>query len=177
MQIISGRFKHSPLKSPNSDLTHPMGNREKIALFNQLFGEIEGKTVLDAFAGTGALGLEALSLGAKSAVFIEKSPKIAKILEENVESVLKDEKNLAKIIISDIKNFGIEEKFDLIFADPPYGLYSEAILSPLLPLLNETAILAISAPKTAKTPDFEGLELISRREYAGSAIILFRKTK
>ena len=104
MQIISGRFKHSNLKSPNDEHTHPMGNREKIALFNQLYGEIEGKTVLDAFAGTGALGLEALSIGAKSAVFIEKNQKIAKILKENIESVLKAEKNLAKVIISDVKN-------------------------------------------------------------------------
>ena len=84
MQIISGRFKHQTIKSPNDTLTHPMGSREKMALFNMLTGEITGKNVLDVFAGTGALGLEALSLGAKSVVFIEKSPKIAKILKEKL---------------------------------------------------------------------------------------------
>ena len=73
MQIISGKFKHSPLKSPNSSLTHPMGSREKLALFNSLTGEIEGKTVLDAFAGTGALGLEALSRGATTRTIAGKS--------------------------------------------------------------------------------------------------------
>ena len=138
MQIISGKYKRQPLKSPNDQLTHPMGSREKIALFNMLTGEIEGKNVLDAFAGTGALGLEALSLGAKSAVFVEKSPKIAKILKENVLNTLKNEKDSAKIVISDIKNFKTDEKFDLVFADPPYDLYSEAILEPLTSLLSET---------------------------------------
>lgn len=175
MQIISGRFKHQTIKSPNDTLTHPMGSREKMALFNMLTGEITGKNVLDAFAGTGALGLEALSLGAKSVVFIEKSPKIAKILKENTENILKNERNLARVVVSDLKNYKTEEKFDLIFADPPYDSYSEEILKPLEPLLSKTAILAISMPKTAKTPEFEGLELISRREYASSAIILYRK--
>lgn len=175
MQIISGKFKHSPIKSPNSSLTHPMGSREKLALFNALTGEIEGKTVLDAFAGTGALGLEALSRGAKSVVFLEKSPKIAQTLKENVEKTLKNEKDLSEIVISDLKNYQTDKKFDLVFADPPYELYSEAILAPLLPLLSKTAILTISIPKTAKTPLYDGLELISRREYAGSAIIIYRK--
>ena len=175
MQIISGKFKHSPLKSPSSSLTHPMGSREKLALFNSLTGGIEGKIVLDAFAGTGALGLEALSRGAKSVVFLEKSPKITKILKENIENVLKNEKTSTKVIVSDLKNYKTNEKFDLIFADPPYDSYSETILAPLVPLLNKTAILAISIPKTAKTPKFEGLEPISRREYAGSAIIIYRK--
>ena len=177
MQIISGKFKHASFDSPNDEKTHPMGNREKLALFNMLNGEIEGKNVLDAFAGTGALGLEALSLGAKTATFVEKSPKIAKILKNNLEKVLKSEKNNAKIVISDVKNLKLDEKFDLIFADPPYDLYNDALVSPLVPLLNKSAILALSIPKTAPTPVLEGLDMISRREYAAAAIILFRKTK
>lgn len=177
MQIISGKFKHASFDSPNDEKTHPMGNREKLALFNMLTGEIEGKTVLDAFAGTGALGLEALSLGAKSAIFVEKSPKIAKILKNNIEKVLKTEKNCAKIIVSDAKKIKLDEKFDLILADPPYDLYSEAMIEPLIPLLNEAAILVVSVPKTAPTPVLEGLEMISRREYAAAAIILFRKSE
>lgn len=177
MQIISGKFKHASFDSPNDEKTHPMGNREKLALFNMLNGEIEGKNVLDAFAGTGALGLEALSLGAKTATFVEKSPKIAKILKNNLEKVLKSEKNNAKIVISDVKNLKLDEKFDLIFADPPYDLYSEATIKPLMPLLNKSAILALSIPKTAPTPVLECLEAISRREYAAAAIIIYKKIK
>lgn len=177
MQIISGKFKHASFDSPNDEKTHPMGNREKLALFNMLTGKIEGKTVLDAFAGTGALGLEALSLGAKSVVFVEKSPKIAKILKNNLEKVLKTEKNNAKIVVSDVKNLKFDEKFDLIFADPPYDLYDDALIKPLAPLLNKSAILALSIPKTASTPILEGLDMISRREYAAAAIIIYKKIR
>lgn len=177
MQVISGKFKHASFDSPNDEKTHPMGNREKLALFNMLNGKIEGKTVLDAFAGTGALGLEALSLGAETATFVEKSPKIAKILKNNLEKVLKSEKENAKIIISDVKDLKLDEKFDLIFADPPYDLYNDELIEPLMPLLSESAIFVLSIPKTAPTPVLEGLDMISRREYAAAAIILFRKTK
>jgi len=176
MQIISGKYKHSPLKSPNDEKTHPMGNREKLALFNILNDKIEEKTVLDAFAGTGALGLEALSRGAKSVTFVEKSPKAAKILKENIENTLKSEKNAAKIIIKDLKSYKTEEKFDLIFADPPYDLYNEALIAPLSLLLNKSGILAVSLPKTAKAPFLNGLEAFSRREYASCALIFFQKT-
>lgn len=177
MQIISGKFKHASFDSPNNEKTHPMGNREKLALFNMLTSEIEGRTVLDAFAGTGALGLEALSRGAKSVIFVEKSPKIAKILKNNLEKVLKTEKNCAKVVISDVKTLKLDEKFDLIFADPPYDIYSEAIIEPLMPLLNKKATLALSIPKIAPTPVLEGLEMICRREYAAAAIIIFKKSQ
>ena len=176
MQIISGKYKHSPLKSPMSEETHPMGNREKLALFNILNDKIEEKSVLDAFAGTGALGLEALSRGAKSATFVEKSQKVAKILRENVENTLKSDKTNAKIVIKDLKNYETTEKFDLIFADPPYDLYNEALLAPLSALLSKSGILALSLPKTAETPSLSGLEAFSRHEYAACALIFFQKT-
>lgn len=176
MQVISGRFNRAPIKSPNDEKTHPMGSREKNALFNSLTGKIEGKTVLDAFSGTGALGLEALSRGAKFAVFVEKSPKIAKILKENLENVLKTEKNaLSKVFVTEVEKIALDTKFDLILADPPYEIYSEAILSPLLAFLGESGVLALSMPKTAKTPDFEGLSLLSEKTYAGAKIAIFQK--
>ena len=175
MNILSGVYKHAPLKSPNDEKTHPMGSREKLALFNMLTGEIEGKTVLDAFAGSGALGLEALSRGAKSVVFVEKSKKVAEILKENVKNVTKTSEN-TKIVVSSLENFETDEKFDLIFADPPYDSYSEALVRPLERLLAKSGILALSLPKTAPSPVFEGLELISRRAYAAASIILFKKS-
>ena len=176
MQIISGKFKRAPLESPKDERTHPMGSREKLALFNSLTGKIEGKTVLDAFAGTGALGLEALSRGAKFAVFVEKSRGVAKILEKNLENVLKTEKNdLSKIVITGVEDFSPNEKFDLIFADPPYEIYSEALISPLTAFLGETGLLALSLPKVAETPNFDGFSLISEKTYAGAKIAIFQK--
>lgn len=186
MQIISGKFKNSPILSPNDEKTHPMGSREKLALFNSLIshlesGSFDGLKVLDAFAGTGALGLEALSRGAVSVVFVEKSPKIAKILEKNLKNVLLDHDLIKnqKILVSDVKNLkkaDFDGNFDLIFADPPYDFYSEAIISPLVVFLAPRAVLALSLPKSAPTPVFEGLTPVSEKTYASAKIILFQNS-
>lgn len=176
MKIISGIYKNRPIKSPNDEKTHPMGSREKLALFNSLAGRVRGAKVLDAFAGTGALGLEALSKGAEFAVFVEKSPKIAKTLAENLEKVLKDEKDkLSKLIITGVEDLTFSEEFDLILADPPYDLYSEALVRPLTGFLVRSGVLCLSMPKTAKTPVFAGFSVISEKNYANAKIAIFQK--
>ena len=81
IKITSGKFRGRVIKSPNSRLTHPMGAREKLALFNMINDFLPGAQVLDAFAGSGALGIEAISRGAKSAAFIEKNAKFAQNLD------------------------------------------------------------------------------------------------
>ena len=187
MEIISGKYKKSPLKSPNSTKTHPMGSREKLALFNSLLSVLpensfENLNVLDAFAGTGALGLEALSRGAKSVVFVEKSKEITKTLAENLKNVIKDNNILeksTKIIQKDVKNLkksDFDADFDLILADPPYDSYSEALIGPLVAFLAPRAVLALSLPKSAPDPVFDGLTPVSRKNYASASIIIFQKS-
>ena len=83
VKITSGLFRGRELKAPQNGITHPMGSREKLALFNSLNEKIEGKIILDVFAGTGALGLEALSRGATHVTFIEADKKAAEILKQN----------------------------------------------------------------------------------------------
>ena len=178
MEILSGKYKRTPLLSPRSELTHPMGSRERLALFNSLVGVLPGALVLDAFAGTGALGLEALSLGASSVIFVEKSKLVAKTLSQNIKNTLKSEdlvKSTTKIIIKDVKSLNLDQKFDLILADPPYDLYSEPLIAPLTPMLKSGAILALSLPKTAPTPLLDGLEAYRRKNYAAASIALYRK--
>lgn len=176
MQIISGKYKHKRFVSPNDNQTHPMGNREKLALFNTLAGRVQGATVLDAFAGTGALGLEALSHGAKRAVFVEKSPKIAKTLMHNLQTVLgTDQPSLARLVVTEVAKFHPTERFDLIFADPPYDFYSEALISPLEGLLAPSGVLCLSLPRTAPEPVFDSLTPISVKTYAAAKIIIFQK--
>lgn len=87
LRVLAGRFKGVQLRSPRSELTHPMGSREKLALFNMLQPHLEGARVLDIYAGSGALGVEALSRGAKSVFFVEKSPKISEIIRQNLAQV------------------------------------------------------------------------------------------
>lgn len=87
LRVLSGKFKGQKITSPQSQLTHPMGSREKLALFNMLQPYLEGSRVLDIYAGTGALGIEALSRGASGAIFVEKSPQIMRILRQNLQQI------------------------------------------------------------------------------------------
>lgn len=174
MQIISGIYKNKPLKSPNSDKTHPMGSREKLALFNMLMPFLPSSVVLDAFAGSGALGLEAISRGASEVVFVENSGKIAKTIKENLLSLGKDAANHATIITKDIDNFESEsEKFDIIIADPPYNHFESQKIQNLVPFLKKQGILALSHPGVA--PDFTDLELQKSHTYAAATISIYKK--
>ncbi len=140
MRIISGKYKNRELKSPKSSATHPMSERARLSIFNML-GDISGKTVLDLFAGTGSLGLEALSRGAKSCIFVENNPKTLQILKDN----LKDIEN-AQILKSDAYKLDLLETFDLIFIDPPYEKFDSSI-GYFSRFLNKNGIMVISSPQ------------------------------
>lgn len=146
MRIISGKYKNRELKSPHSAKTHPMGERERLAIFNMLASELgtpdlAGKTVLDLFAGTGALGLEALSRGAAHATFAEKDPRVIACLKQNLEGI-----SNATIIKGDAYKLGLDQQFDLIFLDPPYDQFDLKILD-FKKYLNPDGIMVISSPE------------------------------
>lgn len=87
LRVLSGQFKGQKIVSPAHPGTHPMGAREKLALFNLLQPYLAGAKVLDIYAGSGALGIEALSRGADEAVFVEKTPAVARILTQNLQQI------------------------------------------------------------------------------------------
>ncbi len=136
-----------------------MGERERLAIFNML-GDLSDKTALDLFAGTGALGLEALSRGAKSCTFVEKDAKALACLKQN----LKDLEN-TKILKTDAYKFEPANKFDLIFIDPPYDQFDSKILD-FKKYLNKDGIMVISSP-TAISAD--------SRRYANCWITLVKQ--
>ena len=173
MQVISGIYKNHPLKSPNDDKTHPMGSREKLALFNMISPYLEDALVLDAFAGSGALGIEALSRGAQRVIFVEKSGKIAKTIKENLENLGEDALQKSTIIVKDIDNFIITNKLDLIFADPPYNLFDTTKISPLGEYLKPNGILVLSHPGEA--PILPNLTLQKSHSYAAATISIYQK--
>ena len=87
LRITGGTLRGREIKSPESSKTHPMGSRERMAILNSIGPEIVGTEVLDAFAGTGAIGIEALSRGAARVTFIEKDRKVAMVLRENLRNL------------------------------------------------------------------------------------------
>ena len=188
IRLISGIFKNHKITAPNSRQTHPMSERARNAIFNTIQAEIPNAEVLDAFAGTGSLGLEAISRGAKKVVFIEKNRLAQKILAENLKIIEKNENaGEAKIIRSSVSGwigssqsqFEIGEileipAFDIIFADPPYYDPQFPSIERLSKRLRSGGILVLSQPKEIENFKAENLILTSEKLYSGAKILFFR---
>ena len=144
-----------------------MGERERLALFNKISEYLPGAKVLDAFAGSGALGIEAMSRGAASVTFVEKSPKAAKIIRENLKTLGVE----GKVVVGDANKFESDDKFDVILLDPPYDDIM-AFANPFFQLRDD-GILVFSHPGEA--PKLPGLVLIDSRKYAGATLSYYTK--
>ncbi len=166
VRITSGIYRGRSILTPGEG-THPMGERERLALFNMVMEKVNGGRVLDAYAGSGALGIEALSRGATSVVFIEKNPKAAKTIRENLKTLGTN----ADIVTGDAAKYDSKEAFDLILVDPPYDKFTTDALSNLAKMLDEKGIFVLSHPGSA--PEVEGLVLVDSRKYAGATISLY----
>jgi len=129
MRVITGTARGRRLKELEGMETRPTTDRVKEGLFSALQFDIEGRKVLDLFAGTGQLGIECLSRGAASAVFVERRADAVKLIRENLKTT--ELTANAKVVSGDSMEYlkGIREKFDIIFLDPPYeaGLLEVAI--------------------------------------------------
>ena len=120
MRVITGSARGRRLKELEGMETRPTTDRVKEGLFNVLQFDIEGRRVLDLFAGTGQLGIECLSRGAASAVFVDRRPDAVKLIRENLK--LCDLTDRARVVAGDSMEFlkSVREKFDLVLLDPPY---------------------------------------------------------
>ena len=182
MRIIAGRFRGHALKTPSSYRIRPTSDRLRETLFNVLahsYGDpVHGARVLDLFAGTGALGLEAMSRGAAHALFVEDGVEARGLLRGNVEAL--GVAGSTKIFRRDATKLGIvhpNAPFTLLFADPPYGkgLADKALASAraggwLVP--DALAVVEEAADAVFTTPD--GFEEIETREYGETKLMFLR---
>ncbi len=123
MRIVAGKWRGRTLRAPKGQAVRPTQDRVREAVFDILGGRVEGTAVLDLFAGTGAMALEALSRGASSAVLVEADPRVFEVLKRNVESLGAGE---AEALLADYRQAlralrAQGKRFDLVFLDPPYG--------------------------------------------------------
>jgi 16S rRNA (guanine966-N2)-methyltransferase len=132
MRIITGTLKGRRLVTPKGLSLRPTSDRVKESLFNILGGEIKDKTILDLFAGTGNLGIEALSRGAKRVTFVEKNREAIRLTQKNLITCQMEDRS--EVLVKDVNQAigllkGKGERFDLIFMDPPYekGLIQKTI--------------------------------------------------
>ena len=117
MRVVAGEFRGRRLAAPRGARTRPTADRVREALFSML-GDVSGARVLDLYAGSGALGIEALSRGADSAVFVERDPRAVAAIERNLASLGLEQ----QVVRQDAVRFlaRAEGMFDLVFCDPPY---------------------------------------------------------
>ncbi len=167
IRIISGKLGGRLIDTPKTDKTHPMGDRERSAIFNRLRGEIADKVILDAFAGSGAIGLEALSLGAAEVDFLENNRKAAKTIHDNIAKFKLEDK--AKLVRK------IRDEYDIIFADPPYDNPQYAFIEEILKSLKHGGIFVLSHPESPAPWEFRGLSLFSDKSYAAAHIKMYQK--
>ena len=123
MRVIAGTARSLPLKTVKTDDVRPTTDRIKETLFNILMPEIPGSRFLDLFAGAGAIGIEALSRGAKEAVLVDKSKEACEVIEANLKFTHLDEHGtvLRRDVGDAIFELSGKGAFDVIFMDPPYG--------------------------------------------------------
>jgi len=182
MRIVGGRFRGRTLKGPSSQAIRPTSDRLRESIFNILAhnyeGAVENARVIDLFAGTGALGLEAVSRGARFALFVDEGAEARALLRENVEALGLG--GLTRIFRRDATKLGeapAGEKFDLAFLDPPYGkgLAPRALASLLTGAwLKDGALCVIeeAAEESVELP--QGLEQLDRRAYGDTQIVIAR---
>lgn len=172
VRIIAGEFGGRAIETPGSFATHPMSERIRGAIFNKLIDEVQGVTVLDAFAGSGALGIEAVSRGAENAVLIEKDRKAQMVVRKNIDELGVSDR--VRLIKADVKSVvGDLGRFSVIFADPPYKDVQIKVVAKLSSVLKDDGVLVLSLPVSMEG-EMEGiftdLELFDKRRYADAVI-------
>lgn len=176
MRVVGGKARGTRLLSVPGEGTRPITDRVKTALFGVLGDRVQGARVLDLFAGTGSVGIEALSRGAPCVVFVDRSPKALRVLRENLRRTRLEEG--AQVVRSDAFRYlsHAEEPFDLIYVAPPqyHGLWKEALLA-----IEESGSLAPGGevvvqihPKEFEEIALPRLRLVDRRKY-GSTLLCF----
>lgn len=177
MRIIGGKHKGKTLKTFSGDAVRPTSDRARESLFNILSFQIQNKTFLDLCSGTGAIGLEAISRGVSSAVFVDASKDSLKITEFNLNAC----KEKAETVLSSAVDFlkTTNKKFDIIFFDPPYinnDILEVLTIVKTRKILNGNGLFVYEHKADKPSSLVEGYEIVDTRKY-GIAIFDFYKEK
>lgn len=175
IRITGGEFRSRLLETPDTELTKPTMDKVRAAIFSALTNACL-ENVLDLFAGSGSYGFEAISRGAKSATFVDISPKSTAIIKKNTANL---KLNCCDIIQSDSIKFleNCDKKFDCIFVDPPYKLevYSNVVeLINKRNLLSDSGIIVLESDKEL-TIDFSSFKKVKQYKYGLTKVYILRK--
>ena len=177
MRVITGSARGRVLESPAGLDVRPTVDRVKEAVFSIIQFEIEGRSVLDLFAGSGQLGIEALSRGAKSATFVDKDKSSVEVVTRNVAKT--GFERSSRIVCSDSFSFLMltKDKYDIVFLDPPYG---SGLLQKAIPLaaerMNPGGVMVCESPYGEELPEqaSENYSRYKTYKYGKTAITVYR---
>jgi 16S rRNA (guanine966-N2)-methyltransferase len=171
VRIVAGSRKGARIFAPKGLETRPTSDRVREAAFN-LIGPVDGASVLDLFAGSGAMGLEALSRGAASAVFVESDRDACRTIDRNVEKL---RVTGARVVQRDVFQALATERrtYDLILCDPPYGFDEDERLAPYLARLLASEGLLVYETTSRREPALQGLAVRTSRTYGSARLTLF----
>lgn len=185
MRITGGALRGRDIRAPPG--VRPTQDRIRAALFSMLAHRVPGARVLDLYAGSGALGLEAWSRGARYVCWVESSPEVFRTLEANVKELCFPQGGATRCVLSDAEAFlrapGPEEPFELVLADPPYEASREGLLEKTLRQLEQSPILlpetVLAFEQDARTPAVErtGWTLVRDKVYGDTRVLLFVRSE
>lgn len=179
MRVITGEAKGKKLKTLEGDATRPTSERIKGAIFSSIQFEIEDRSVLDLFAGSGQMGIEALSRGARRAFFVDSSREAMEIVRDNLSACGFSDR--AKYLVQDFRNYirkaSGREEFDLVFIDPPYKDKTALAAVELLRkggMLAAGAIVCLEAGEefSGEEEELSGFEIIKNTAYGKKSFVL-----
>jgi 16S rRNA (guanine966-N2)-methyltransferase len=178
VRIIAGSRKGHTIHAPKGLDTRPTGDRVREAAFN-LIGPVDGATVLDVFAGSGAMGLEALSRGAERAVFVEADVEAARSIDRNLEKLgLTGATVLRRDALTALASEAAAgREYDLVLVDPPYAMFADLQpqLARYLPSIVAADGLLVVETAARVEPDLPALALRTSRRYGSARLTLFEQ--
>ena len=179
MRVITGSARGVQLKTPEGMVTRPTTDRVKEAMFSIIHFDIPGAHVLDLFGGTGQLGIEALSRGAKSAVFVDAGEPACRLIRENLKRTRLEAQ--ARVVRSDYLAYleRTKEQFDIILLDPPYAeVFLESAIKKIteIDILRQNGIIVAERPLGKELPwEFPGYDRSKDYKYGNTLLTIYRK--
>lgn len=176
LRIIAGLYGGRNIKAPDTVATHPMSERVRNALFNIVSDEVKGADILDVFAGSGAVGIEALSRGAAHATFVERDRHASNAIESNATLLGADAQST--FVHSNVEPWisMCKKQFDIIFVDPPYEDMQFSTVERLMGLLKPNGLMVLSYPGRGEAPTgTNGVVVVDNRSYGTAALTFYRQ--
>lgn len=175
MRVVAGRLGGRIFDSPHTRRTHPMSEKARGAIFNAL-GDIEGLTVLDAYAGSGALSIEAVSRGAVSVLAIDIDVEAVKSIAANVSALeLEDHITVRRKNISGWSRNNTDKTFDIVLADPPYNDIRPNVIERLTAHVASDGVFVLSWPGGENVRDFNGFTIAATKDMGDIQLVFYKR--